>query len=124
MIVVVDLPWPPPELSPNARKHWLAMAKAKKRYRTNCWIVTLQQRDSKPLEGKGPWKLTLEFHPPPRSGAQRGDDDNLVARMKAGLDGMCDALQIDDTQLRLQAPVRGAWSKEGSVRATIQSVSK
>jgi hypothetical protein len=26
----VDLPWPPRELSPNARKHWAVVAKHKK----------------------------------------------------------------------------------------------
>ena len=37
----------------------------------------------------------MVFVPPDR---RLYDRDNLVARMKSGLDGMCDALGIDDNQ--------------------------
>ena len=32
----VTLPWPPSALSPNARQHWSALARAKKAYRAAC----------------------------------------------------------------------------------------
>ena len=32
-MIEVVLGWPPTDLSPNARKHWAVVAKAKKQYR-------------------------------------------------------------------------------------------
>ena len=37
--------------------------------------------------------LKLTFVPPDRRSYDR---DNLMARMKSGIDGMCDAIKIDD----------------------------
>ena len=36
---MIDLPWPPKELSPNARVHWTKKAKAAKAYRLECFIL-------------------------------------------------------------------------------------
>lgn len=112
------LPWPPPALSPNARSHWAVLAKAKKRYRRACWASVLEQRAK--LKSKGPWTVTLEFQPPPRF--RTADDDNMVARMKAGLDGVCDALGINDRDLRLQPPVRGPGTPDGCVLVRIERI--
>lgn len=39
-----EFPWPPKELSPNARVHWRALAKAKREYREACgWIAGYEQ---------------------------------------------------------------------------------
>ena len=37
------LPWPPKELSPNARLHYMAKARAKKAYRQACGWTARQQ---------------------------------------------------------------------------------
>lgn len=120
--IEINLPWPPPALSPNARGHWSTLAKAKKRYRRACWIAVLERFGNVRLRGAGPWALHLEFRPPPR--ADRAlDEDNLVARMKSGIDGVCDALKIDDKDLRLQPPARGERIAEGLVRVRITEIS-
>ena len=79
------------DLSPNARLHWAKLSKAKKLYRQACWAVTLEQKAF--VEGDGPLRLELTFYKPTRRSMDR---DNLLARMKSGLDGVCDALKIDD----------------------------
>jgi len=93
-MIELMLPFPPTELSPNSRLHWAKLAKAKKTYRQACWAVTVDQlkirTDAVP---DGPLRLTLEFVKPTM---REMDRDNLLARMKSGLDGMCDALKIDD----------------------------
>lgn len=38
-------------------------------------------------------RLSIKFYRPTRRSYDR---DNLLARMKAGLDGMCDAMKIND----------------------------
>lgn len=88
----VTFPWPPKELSPNARVHWSKRAKAAKAYRSLCWAIALQvigQR--KPPDGD--LHLWMTFCPPDR---RRRDDDNCIAAFKPGRDGLADALKIDD----------------------------
>ena len=88
----ITLPWPPPSLSPNKRQHWRPFAAAKKAYRAACYVETLRQ-----VKGKATLpdrlRVALDFAPPDR---RKRDRDNLVASMKAGLDGVADALGIDD----------------------------
>ena len=93
-IVDIQLPWPPPQLSPNARLHWAIVYRAKAKYRDKCWAIAREQNVPE-LEVDTKYKLELRFVPPDRRGYDR---DNLVARMKAGLDGLADALMIDDKQ--------------------------
>jgi len=86
-----SLPWPPKDLSPNTRQHWARLAKAKKKYRTACALSVLEQRVGAPAYRS--IDVRLVFVAPDR---RHRDRDNLAARMKAGLDGVCDAWAIDD----------------------------
>tara|TARA_B100000424_G_scaffold83609_1_gene62574 strand:+ start:40 stop:468 length:429 start_codon:yes stop_codon:yes gene_type:complete len=88
------LGWPPSDLSPNARLHWAKLARAKKTYRKDCFSVSKEQLKKYKYDAL-PETLILEmtFMPPDR---RNYDRDNLVARMKAGIDGLADALRIDD----------------------------
>lgn len=90
-LVKVMLPWPPVNLSPNARVHWTVLAKAKKAYREACaWTARAQgarRLDADKLH------LSLVFYPPNR---RAYDLDNALARMKSGLDGLADVLGVDD----------------------------
>lgn len=92
-MLTIALPWPPKELSPNARKHWRGLAKAKKAYRDACRVETLLQCRPGYLRLPERMHLTMDFVPPDR---RKRDRDNLVAAMKAGLDGVADALGIND----------------------------
>lgn len=113
MTYAIDLPWPPAALSPNARKHWRILAKAKADYRQRCAVYA----------SLGGMKLGAElipvsivFHPPDR---RSYDLDNLHARIKAGLDGMCDALGCNDKQFRPVTVDLGERVKDGIVRVTL-----
>ena len=93
-MISIVLGWPPSDLSPNARLHWAKLAKAKKQYRKDC--ETLSKEQLKKYKFKElPEKLVLEmtFIPPNK---RNYDRDNLVARMKSGIDGLADALRIND----------------------------
>jgi crossover junction endodeoxyribonuclease RusA len=89
---IVNLPWPPKELSPNATLHWSKKAKFKKKYRETCWALTLEAK-LKVKPGVIPMEIT--FYPPDR---RHRDADNMVASIKAGLDGVADALKVDDRE--------------------------
>ncbi len=116
MPIAITLPWPPKALSPNARVHFMVLAKAKKAYRNACYIQARRQgvlAGANQLAGR-PLSVHLEFVPPtphPR------DIDNLVATMKSGLDGLADALGVDDAQFRLTHNI--AQEIAGLVRVTI-----
>jgi crossover junction endodeoxyribonuclease RusA len=89
----VILPWPAKELSPNARLHWSKAAKAKKSYRQICWALALEAKIKVSKEGGDAIHLGVTFFPPDRRGR---DTDNMFAAMKAGLDGIADALGVND----------------------------
>ena len=88
------LPWPPKELSPNARVHRLAKARAAKAYRHACWALTKQSGVT--LSGT-PVHVQVTFVPPTK---QARDLDNCLAAIKSGLDGVADALKVNDKDFR------------------------
>jgi crossover junction endodeoxyribonuclease RusA len=97
----IELPWPPEALSPNgSHGHWAKKRDAKKRYRHACETATLLvTRGRKAMDVA--LRVHLQFVPPDR---RSRDVDNLVARMKSGLDGIATALQIDDGLFRIERP--------------------
>ena len=110
---MIELPWPSPALSPNARGHWSKRAKAAKAYRLECFLIA-KAAGIKAPESKILW--TVEFFPPSR---RAYDDDNLLARMKSARDGIADALGVDDRRFVTQFSVSETVIKGGLVRVTI-----
>ena len=83
---VVELPWPPKELSPNARVHWASRHRKAKQYREACYLLAKQAGLTAPREGR--LLLMMEFVPPDR---RRRDDDNMVGAFKYARDGLAAA---------------------------------
>ncbi len=92
----VTLPWPPKELSPNARKHFMALARTKRKYREVCRVLALAA-GVRALAGIDRLHVELTFYPPDR---RPRDQDNMLAAMKSGLDGLADALGLDDRKFK------------------------
>lgn len=115
-MIELTLGWPPSGLSPNARLHWAKKAKVKAAYRKACWATVVEQTGNTRLKDPGPLHVVLVFTPPDRRSYDR---DNLVARMKAGIDGMCDALMIDDKQFETLTAKLDAGRIGGFVRVLI-----
>jgi len=86
----IFLPFPPTILNPNVRSHWAAKAKAKKKYRCDCYYLAY---GIKPEFMEGMIFLKIIFHPPDR---RKRDKDNIIAAFKAGQDGIADAWRVDD----------------------------
>jgi crossover junction endodeoxyribonuclease RusA len=89
----ITLPWPPKELTPNARRrnHWRVTQRYAKDYRAYCAALTIAAgvRTGKIIE--------ITFFPPDR---RRRDDDGMIGAFKAGRDGVADALGCDDHTFR------------------------
>jgi crossover junction endodeoxyribonuclease RusA len=108
----LTLPWPPKQLSPNARVHWATLAKYKKQYRTACYYLAKEAKLSAPVEGK--ILLDITFYKPSR---RRNDLDNCLASIKAGIDGLADCLNVDDS--RFDYTIRMADDIGGMIKVKI-----
>jgi crossover junction endodeoxyribonuclease RusA len=114
-MLTVTFVWPFQELSQNARKHWAVVAKAKKQYRALCgWAA--KEAGAKKITADC-LRVHLEFYPPDR---RKRDEDNMVAAMKSGLDGLADALGVDDSIFRLTHSVNEQIG--GYVKVTVREV--
>lgn len=85
------LPWPSKDLSPNARVHWAKLSAAKAAYRANCFAIA--RSDGIGKTGAAKAHLTITFYPPDK---RHRDLDNMLASIKSGLDGLADAMGMDD----------------------------
>jgi crossover junction endodeoxyribonuclease RusA len=88
----ITLPWPDRALSPNARVHWAAKARAVKDARLE---ASLSLPRLYTVFGDGPVPMRWTFHPPSR---RRYDRDNIIASCKAYQDGLSDVLGVDDSR--------------------------
>ena len=110
-MITVRLPWPPKELSPNARVHWARKAGVSQKYRQDARVLTLCEK-KRHIEATC---LHLTFCPPDK---RRRDLDNMLASIKPGIDGIADALGVDDQHFSLRLE-RGEPTKGGEVVAVI-----
>lgn len=89
----LDLPYPHKALWPNGRPHWAAKARETKKHRGWAHTAALAQRDRLQVgDGKLAIKITV-------FGKPRGplpDDDGVVGSAKAYLDGIADAIGVND----------------------------
>lgn len=112
-MIVIDLPWPPRTLHPNARLHWAAKAKATKKARNEASICALVAKA--PKMAADALDVSVVFSPPDN---RPRDVDGLLSNCKAYLDGIADVIGIDDSRwqfkLSKDAPIKG-----GRVRVTI-----
>lgn len=97
--LVVVLPLPPRELSPNARPHWAAKARAVKLYREMAYLLSLAERRARPLRAA---KVTARFF---FRTQRRRDRDNLLASLKPAFDGIADARVVTNDAGMIHIPV-------------------
>ena len=118
----IELPWPSSSLSPNSRTHWAQLAKAKKAFRTRCKVLAVGSglpAVKNAVAGQlGAFvRVSLLFAPPDR---RRRDLDNVLASMKSGLDGLADAMGVDDSRWKLAIEMAPEPVKGGAVLVTVE----
>lgn len=91
--IIVELGWPAKQLSPNVSTHPMVLHRFKKAAKNEAYWAT---RIVRPFDwaSDGPFSVHLTAYPP--KAWRTGDDDNLVARVKAHLDGIAQALEVND----------------------------
>ena len=110
---MIILQWPSSDLSPNSRCHWAKKAKAAKAARQAAGWAT--KAAGVRIKGSGAIDLHILFYPPNK---RRFDLDGLLSRLKSSLDGVADALNVDDNRFTLMIERREAV-KGGEVRIRI-----
>jgi crossover junction endodeoxyribonuclease RusA len=92
---VILLPWPHAKLNPNARAHWGERAKRSRTARKAAYYLAKVAGASAPASG--PVNLLIKFYPPDNRGR---DMDNAIAALKPSLDGLADAMKVNDNRFR------------------------
>lgn len=95
--VLLKLAFPPAEVRPNAREHWAVKAAAVKEYRHAAKVAAKDYRNTHdgigPLTAPVTYSMTFVC----QSRGPLPDEDNMVASMKAALDGLVESgLLISD----------------------------
>lgn len=101
----ICLPWPSSALSPNARGHWAMKAAAKRRARMDGFLAA---KAAKVPAGR---TIAITFHAPDN---RHRDLDNMLASIKGQLDGIADAIGVDDSEWSISI-TKGEVRKGGCV---------
>ena len=121
----IELPWPDPKLNPNQSKgrHWSSGVSLRKKARNDAHWMTKGAMLQKLMEGDpfaevitGPLVLTITFNQPDKRARDR---DNLLAALKPSLDGVADALGVNDSQFDPITIRRAYGPKPGSVTVEV-----
>jgi crossover junction endodeoxyribonuclease RusA len=111
----ITLPWPSTKLNANARNHWRVHADAKRAYRKAAWELGLEAKLPKMPEAR----LVFTYHPPDH---RHRDAQNLPGMLKSAIDGLADAMGVDDRHFRCAFAERfSEVRKGGSVVVTISA---
>lgn len=94
---VLRLPWPSSELRQNARPHWALKARATKEARNHAWAVAMEA----PRVDPDPEAVIfIEYYPK----HHRMDVQNVHAMMKPYIDGIAEAMNVDDRLFQVNFP--------------------
>lgn len=123
-MITVILPFPDPRLNPNSSKghHWAATSNLRKKARADACILTKQATGlvaALVLNGLASVvsiPLTVTFVQPDR---RQRDRDNLLAASKPALDGVADAMGINDARFNPVTVAREYGAKPGHVRIEV-----
>ena len=97
----VVLPWPAYGLSPNARLHWAVKRKLVLVASRVAFAAVYSKTAGRRAVPDGRIGYRCTFFPPDR---RARDEDNLIASLKSSLDGIAQALRIDDKCFHLLEP--------------------
>lgn len=104
----IDLPYPHKALWPNGRAHWGEKAREAKKHRAWAKLATMEVRATN-IALNGPVPVTIRIHP--KRYGPVPDADNIIAASKSMLDGIADALGLNDRDFA--APKVSIGPREG-----------
>lgn len=115
MSVTLDLPFPAKALWPNGRAHWGTRRREVAKHRA--WAKTAAMATGAYYAGwPTRFAIALTVHP---KTANRVDADNCIAASKAYLDGIADAMGVDDQCFDAPTVTFGEPIKGGAFKITV-----
>ena len=93
----IELPWPHKDLHSNARLHHMAKARATKAARALAKAACLEKPRIEPDANA---VILIECYPK----TFRGDVHNMPTALKAYIDGVADAMNVDDKAFKVDYP--------------------
>ena len=117
--VEVVLPFPDQRLNPNRSKgkHWGSTVALRKAARAGAKVLALEAAGAVRFDPQAELELTVTFVQPDRRSRDR---DNLLAACKPMLDGIADALGVNDSQFEPVLIRREYGRKPGAVRVELR----
>lgn len=112
----IVLYWPSRDLHPNSRVHWSKRSKAAKAMRGHACLLALAAGWGRENVPEGRLHVWIDAYPPDR---RRRDADGLLSSLKAALDGVADALEVDDRRFVPHPYIKDEVRKGGEVRIRI-----
>lgn len=112
--MIIDLPWPNKALWPNGgdRTHPSKIARLKREHREWGRIAALEVLPKCFSHNGEPIPITIHVHAKPRGPLP--DRDNCIAACKSLLDGIADAMKVNDSAFDIQ-PVQFADERDGRI---------
>jgi Holliday junction resolvase RusA-like endonuclease len=113
----MNFPWPPSETSANANSpgNWRRKSNAARDFKTHCaWLLRAANIKPLPLESV---RVEITFSPPKT--VSRFDLDNMLGRIKQGLDAVAEYIGIDDSAWVEMRLLRGPKGGAGSVTVEV-----
>jgi crossover junction endodeoxyribonuclease RusA len=115
----IILPFPDPRLSPNRRHQHRYITGVRNTARLSGYYAVKEV--GLKIPDKTPLHLFLTFNPPDR---RRRDMDNCLSASKPTVDGIFEALGIDDSNIRMITICRGKPIRGGQTVARIEIIKK
>ena len=112
----VVLPWPHPDLHPNARGHWSKRAKAAKSARHQGKLCALECGWNRIQWPEGRLHVWIDGYAKDR---RRRDHDGFLASLKPWLDGIADGMGVDDSRFVPHPWIKDEVRKGGEVRIRV-----
>lgn len=111
---MIELPYPAKELSPNSRIHWSIKAKAAKKARSDAFYIVLAAGfDKNTFAGYGHrLHIWIDIYAKTKN---YPDADNMLSSLKSALDGIADALELNDRRFVPHPFVKNETHKGGRV---------
>ena len=92
--MIVDLPYPDKALWPNGRAHWAQKARQAAKHRAWAYLAALEVKPEAYRHSGETMPVTIRIFP--KRYGPVPDKDNIIAASKAFLDGIADALGVND----------------------------
>ena len=110
----IELPYPDKVLSPNSRCHWSKKALAAKKARSNAFYIALRAGLNKSTFSDYDHRLHfwIDIYAKTKN---YPDADNMLSSLKSALDGIADALELNDRRFIPHPFVKDETHKGGKV---------